>query len=82
MSETLNKVKNVTAEVLKLDPAKIGDGARFTEDLGGDSVRAAEWIAALELEFDIEMNAREAAGVRSVADAVAMVEMMLARKGG
>jgi acyl carrier protein len=74
MSDTRERVKKVTANVLKMDAGAVGDTARFTEDLGGDSVQAAEWIAMLEFEFDVEMDPDQAQTVKSIADAVAFFE--------
>ncbi len=74
MSDTLTRVKNATAEVLQIDAANIADDAKFTEDLGGDSVKAAEWIAALELEFDLDIDPPDAVKIRSIQDAVSHIE--------
>ena len=56
MSDTLARVKRVTAEVLKIDPSRVQDNSHFVRDLGAESVQGVELVAAFETEFDIEME--------------------------
>lgn len=74
MSDTLQRVKTVVAETLKVDLANVEDNARFVEDLGAESVQSIELVAAFEDEFDIDMDEVAALQVKSVNDAVAYIE--------
>ena len=67
-NEILERVKNVTAQVLKVNDA-INDDANFIFDLGADSMQSVQLVAAFEEEFEIEMDEDEALGVQSVSDA-------------
>ncbi|MGO8704844.1 MAG: acyl carrier protein [Candidatus Brocadiia bacterium] len=83
MPETIaERVKNVTAEMLKVDPEKVKDSARFVQDLGAASIQSIELVAAFEEEFNIEMDQDEALGVQSVGDAVAYITQCVAEQHG
>ena len=77
MADTLARVKCVTAEVLKLDPADIADNATFVEDLGAASVQSLELVAAFEEEFDIEMDEDAALGVTNIAGAAVFIDRIM-----
>jgi acyl carrier protein len=73
-SEVETKVKEITARVLKKDRAQINSEMRFTEDLGADSLKSLELVAAFDEGFEIEMDEDEALEVKNVGDAVAFIE--------
>ena len=80
MSETLDKVKKVTAELLKIDAATIEEGSRFVDDLGAESIQSIELVASFEEEFDIEMDEDAALAVKSVSDAVTFIDKVIAEQ--
>ena len=77
MSDTADRVKKVVAEVLKVDPSRVTDEARFVEDLGASSMESVELIAAFEEEFDIDIDEQAALGVKTVGHAVTFIEELL-----
>lgn len=77
MSDVEKRVKDVVANILKIDPATITPEARFVEDLGAQSIQSVELVAAFEEEFDIEMDEEEALAVKNVGKAVEFIEKML-----
>ncbi|KAA3656131.1 MAG: acyl carrier protein [Calditrichaeota bacterium] len=77
MATTLERVKNITAELLKIDPSIIQKDSRFVEDLGAESIQSIELVAAFDEEFDIEMDEDEALSVKSVGDAVTFIDRYL-----
>jgi acyl carrier protein len=77
MSDTLARVKKVTAETLKIDESMVKDDSRFVEDLGAESIQSVELVAAFEEEFDIEMDEQGALGVKDVGGAVSFIEKHL-----
>ncbi|MCA9732297.1 MAG: acyl carrier protein [Deferribacteres bacterium] len=79
MATTLERVKNITAELLKIDAAIIETDSRFVEDLGAESIQSIELVAAFDEEFDIEMDEDEALAVKTVGDAVTFIDRYLAR---
>ena len=50
------KMKEVIANVLNVDPEEIKPETTFTEDLGADSLDLFQIIMGLEDEFDVEFN--------------------------
>ena len=80
MSTTLERVKKVTAEVLKVDINSINEDSRFVEDLGAESIQSIELVAAFEEEFDIEMDEDAALAVKSIGDAVKFIDNVLGQQ--
>lgn len=80
MSDTMDRIKQVTVKVLKVDPSKVTDKSRFVEDLGAESIQSIELVAAFEEEFDIEMDEDAALAVKNVADATKFIDKVLAAK--
>ena len=77
MSDTLERIKQVTADLLKIDKSVITEDSKFVEDLGAESVQSIELVAAFEEEFEVEMNEDEALGVKTVGDAVRFIDAIL-----
>ena len=77
MSETMGRVKKVTADLLKIDEASIKEESRFVEDLGAESIQSIELVAAFEEEFDIEMDEDKALEIQTVSDAVEFIKEYL-----
>lgn len=80
MSDTLERIKKVTAEVLKIAPEKVKDDSEFVEELGAESIQSIELVAAFEEEFDIEMDEDAALAVKSVGDAARFIEDILRKR--
>jgi acyl carrier protein len=47
----LDLVRTTLADILEIDPASIGEGASFGEDLGADSLALIELVEALEQDL-------------------------------
>lgn len=77
MSDTRDRIVKVTTQVLKVDPARCTDEARFVEDLGAESIQSIELIAAYEEEFDIEMDEEAATAVKTIGGAVDFIQDVL-----
>ena len=73
MSNVAERVKKVVAEVLKVDPARVVENARFVEDLGASSMESMELVAAFEEEFDIDMDEQKSLAVKTVGHAVEFI---------
>ena len=80
MPDTLERIKLVTADLLKIDKSVITEGSKFVDDLGAESVQSIELVAAFEEEFDVEMNEDDALGVKTVGDAVRFVDAILSSR--
>src|SRR5687768_17036717 len=76
-SEIETRVKKVLAEQLAVDEAQVVPDARFAEDLNADSLDLVEAVLALEEEWNIDIPEEEMEGVKTVGQAVALVEQKL-----
>ena len=73
---TFEKVRDMLAEQLSVDPAKITEQSEFVADLNADSLDLMEFMLALEDEFGISMPEDDDAmkGIKTVGDAVKLIE--------
>ena len=71
--EVFQLVRDHLAEELEVDPAKIGEGTRFKEDLDADSLDLYELVMELEDRYGISISEEQAARIHSVGDAVDFV---------
>jgi acyl carrier protein len=64
------RVKEIVAENLGVDAAKITEGSSFVDDLGADSLDTVELVMALEEEFGIEIPDSAAEKITTVKAAI------------
>lgn len=70
----LNKLKEVIADVLNVDPNEITLETTFTEDLGADSLDVFQIIMGIEEAFEIEIPADQVEHIATVGEAVALIK--------
>ena len=68
------KLKEVIAEVLNVDPEEITMQSTFVDDLGADSLDVFQIIMGIEEAFDIEIENEEAEKIVTVGDAVEQIK--------
>jgi acyl carrier protein len=71
--EVSNLVRDHLVTELEVDPGKIEDATRFKEDLDADSLDLYELVMELEDRYGIRVSEEEAAGIKTVGDAVDFV---------
>jgi acyl carrier protein len=81
MATVEERVKAVTAKVLKLNVDEIKLEDNFTADLGAESVQSIELVAMFEEEFGIEMDEDAALSVEIVGDAVKFITDVCKEQG-
>ena len=81
MASVEERVRAVTARVLKLDPAEIKLESNFAADLGAESVQSIELVAMFEEEFGIEMDEDQALAVETVGGAVEFITGVCKEQG-
>ena len=81
MATVEQRVKAVTAKVLKLNPDDIKSEHNFTVDLGAESVQSIELVAMFEEEFGIEMDEDAALSVDSVGSAIEFITEVCKQQG-
>ena len=77
---TAERVKSVIADKLQVDIKEVKDNASLVDDLGADSLDAVEIIMDLEEAFGIKISDEDAEKVKSVDDAIALVEDLVVQK--
>lgn len=70
------KLKQVIAAVLNVDPNEITMETTFTDDLGADSLDVFQIIMGIEEEFDIEIPAEQAECISTVEQAVELIKQV------
>lgn len=76
--EIFATVKEIAAEELDIDEAKIVLDAKIKEDLEADSLDVFEIMNELEDKFDIELDVED--GAKTINDVVELVAKQLAAK--
>ncbi len=71
---TFERVKKITCDQLTVDDEAVKMESAFIDDLGADSLDIVELIMAFEEEFDIEIPDEKAEKIRTVGDAVKMLD--------
>ena len=73
------KIKEIIARVMNVDPADISEDMSFTDDLGADSLDIFQIIMEIEEQFEIEINDEDAQSIVTVSDAARQVGI---KRGG
>ncbi len=81
MATVEERVKAVTARVLKLSADEIKTEDNFTADLGAESVQSIELVAMFEEEFGIEMDEDAALSVETIGSAVEFITNVCKEQG-
>ena len=70
----LDKIKEILAEQLSVDPDKITMDSLLEEDLDADSLDAIDIVMSIEDEFRLEVPDEVIADMKSVGDIVNFIE--------
>ncbi len=81
MPSVEDRVKAVTARVLKVDADSVKSEQNFGSDLGAESVQSIELVASFEEEFGIEMDEDAALSVDTVGGAVDFITKVCQEQG-
>ena len=74
------RIKEVISNVTNIDPKEIGDNASFVDDLQLDSLSLLEIGVDVDYEFKLGVPEERLGELRTVADAVALVEQWLGER--
>ena len=75
------RVKKGVSQQVKVEESLINEDSDFVKDLGADSLKSVELVAAFEEEFDIEMDEEAALNVRTVGKAIEHIEKAISEQG-
>lgn len=70
----LEKLKQIIAEVLNVDPEEITPDTTFTDDLGADSLDIYQIIMGIEESFDVKVSEEAAESITTVGQAVELIK--------
>ena len=68
------KLQEIIADVLNVDPNEVTMETTFADDLGADSLDVFQIIMGIEEEFDIEISNEDAEKIVTVGDAVEQIK--------
>ena len=71
------KLQQIIADVLNVDPNEVTMETTFADDLGADSLDVFQIVMGIEEEFDIEIPNEAAESIVTVADAVEQIKNAL-----
>ena len=72
--DTFEKVKAITVDQLSVAPEDVKMDSTFIDDVGADSLDSVELIMAFEEEFNTEIPDDVAEKIRTVRDAVELLD--------
>ncbi|NLN83285.1 MAG: acyl carrier protein [Firmicutes bacterium] len=75
--DVFEKVKEITAEVLRIDPEIIQIESDFRKDFEADSIDLFELVMAMEDAFEMELEDEAVESIQTVQDVVNYVQMKM-----
>ncbi len=74
MSTTLDRVKKVVVDRLKVSEGEVSENASFVDDLGADSLDVVDLVIGFEDEFEIQIPDEDAEQIQTVKQAVEYID--------
>jgi len=74
MSTTLDRVKKVVVDRLKISQDEVTEAASFVDDLGADSLDVVDLVIGFEDEFEIQIPDEDAEKITTVKQAVDYID--------
>lgn len=69
-----DKLKELVVEELGVEESEVTMEAKFTDDLGADSLDLFELVMAIEDEFGVKIPNEDLANIKTVKDALEYIE--------
>ena len=70
------KIQEIIAQVMGVDPGSISSDTSFSDDLGADSLDLFQIVMALEEQFEIEINDEDIQSIVTVGDVAGKIAML------
>jgi len=74
MSTTLERVKKVVVDRLKVSVDEVTETASFVDDLGADSLDVVDLVIGFEDEFEVQIPDEDAEKIQTVKQAVDYID--------
>ena len=71
------KIRDIVAEIIEVEPEEVTSEADFVNDLGMDSMQALEIMAAVEKQFNIRIPENELANITNLKGSVSILNKYL-----
>lgn len=71
--DEMEKLKQIIAKVLNVDPNEITPDSTFIEDLGADSLDVFQIVTELEEEFQITIPQEKVEKIKTAGEAAALI---------
>lgn len=75
-----DKLKEIIAEVLNVDPNEVTEETTFMDDLGADSLDLFQIVMGIEDAFHIEVPPEEAEKITTVGEALLLIKNAVEEK--
>ena len=69
----LEKLKEIIAEILSVDPREVTEETKFVEDLCAASLDVYQIVMGIEEAFDIEISEEDISRITTVGEAVELI---------
>lgn len=73
MIDTADRISNLIASKLHIDPERIDEATNFVDDLAVTSLDMVETIMSLEDEFNVEISDRDSEKLLTVGDVIVLI---------
>lgn len=77
---TFDRLKKIIVDQLSVEDSEVKPTAKFSDDLGADSLDLVEMVLAIEEQFDVKIAEEEAEKLLTVQDAVDCLEKLGAKE--
>jgi acyl carrier protein len=82
VDDIAQRAKKVIADYLDVPVEAVKENSSFTDDLDMDSLAVMELVIALEEEFSISVDDRSAETIKSVGDAIRVLQKVVSQQPG
>lgn len=76
-AEIKKEVRSLVSEITEIPEGELKDDARFTEDLGVDSMMALEIVASIEKKYKVVIPEEKIPTVRSLQNVYDLLEQIM-----
>ena len=71
------EIRNIVCSILSLDESEVTEESNFIDDFGADSIDIVQMVVEIEHKFEVLIDEDDIVGVKTVGDAVRLVERKL-----
>lgn len=80
MQDLESEVRSLIAEIIERDPGEITEDAKFSSDLGVDSIMALEIMAAMEKKYKITIPEEKLVQLNTLRETLNVIKEYIGKK--